>query len=167
MTGYEVVFALLAEEDIQKTGLDQTNPQPYKNYPGRSTYRALADQPARLTKSWDTWSFDACLCVNRPIGLSHLTGKEGSILGWLEPAIVYRAAVRLLVPPPTVSMDSCVVFQASLWRESGHSYSPWQAKSTRQVLVRLGGRHGRVYSYPADKVSHERRFETSNSSDRL
>ncbi|CAM9444784.1 unnamed protein product [Ectocarpus fasciculatus] len=41
---------------------------------------------------------------------------------------------------------------ASLWRESGHSYSSWEAESTRQVLVRLGGRHGRVYSYPADKV---------------
>lgn len=42
--------------------------------------------------------------------------------------------------------------QVSLWRESGHSYSLWEAESTRQVLVRLGGRHGRVYSYPADKV---------------
>ncbi|CAM9666820.1 unnamed protein product [Scytosiphon promiscuus] len=41
---------------------------------------------------------------------------------------------------------------ASLWRESGHSYSAWEAERTRQVLVRLGGRHGRVYSYPADKV---------------
>lgn len=57
-------------------------------------------------------------------------------------------------------MESCVAFfQASLWRESGHSYSPWQAKSTRQVLARLGGRHGRVYSYPADKVSRERERE--------
>ena len=50
--------------------------------------------------------------------------------------------------------------QASLWRESGHSYSTWQAKSTLQVLVRFSCRHGKVYSYPADKVSQESRVKS-------
>lgn len=62
----------------------------------------------------------------------------------------------LIIIIPCLGVDQnpwCLVcLQASLWRESGHAYSSWEAESTRQVLVRFGGRHGRVYSYPADKV---------------
>ncbi|CAM9111170.1 unnamed protein product [Pylaiella littoralis] len=55
-------------------------------------------------------------------------------------------------PEDSALTDLTAPSMVSLWRESGHSYSNWEAKSTRQVLVRLGGRHGKVYSYPADKV---------------
>lgn len=46
-----------------------------------------------------------------------------------------------------------ILSQASFWRERGFTYTDQEAKTTPQVLVRLGSpARGPVYSYPADKV---------------